>query len=279
MINLDLIEDNFLKKNAAFYDLSAIISAEGFSFLVVDQKQNVIALRSYSLEKNTDIKTFITNTYRQDDIVKLKFSSVKIAVNNSRHTLVPAVFFDEKYLPVYLERMMVMHASDKTLVDDLQFIAVKNIFAIDNELEQLIAETFAIDKLYHSSTAFIRGAHLLAEKQGGCQMFINVLNRKLNIVMFDNKDLLFNNSFGFSNVRDFVYYVMLVLDQFKKDPEKVQVFLCGQIMRESEIFKLLYRYVKNLNFLDAPDHVKFRSKYEALNAYKFFDLFSLKLCG
>src|SRR5690606_42042156 len=102
MINLDLIEDNFLKKNAAFYDLSAIISAEGFSFLVVDQKQNVIALRSYSREKNTDIKTFITNTYRQDDIVKLKFSSVKIAVNNSRHTLVPAVFFDEKYLPVYL---------------------------------------------------------------------------------------------------------------------------------------------------------------------------------
>jgi len=278
MISLDVIEDSFIRKNANLYNLSALIGADRFSFLVLDKNQNVIVLRSYNFEENKDIKTFLRKTYLQDEILKLNYASVRVAVNNSKHTLVPAVLFDEKEDAIYLKNVVDLKPTDKVGFDELNFINAKNVFAVNQEIEQLILEFFNNIKLYHGSTAFIRGAFLLAEKQEGFQMFINVLHRKLNILLFENGKLQFNNSFNFQNVRDFVYYVMLVLDQFKVNPETVPVFLSGQIMRESEIFKLLYRYIKNVDFLEAPDHLKFRSKYEALNAYKFFDLFSLKLC-
>lgn len=278
MISLDFIEDSFLKKNATTYNLSVLIGADRFSFLLLDKNQNVVVLRSYSLEEGQDIKTIFRKTYLQDEILKLNYASVKVAVNNAKHTLVPSSLFDSKEMTTYLEKMVELDPSDKVKVDDLHFIEAKNVFTFDREIESLIAEPFKNARLFHGSTAFIKGAYLLAGKQEGFNLYINVMNRKLNILLFEKKNLLFNNSFSFQSVRDFVYYVMLVLDQFKVNPETVPAFLCGQIMRESEIFKLLYRYIKNIDFLEAPEELRFRSQYEALNAYKFFDLFSLRLC-
>ena len=279
MISLDVIEDSFIRKNANLYDLSALIGADRFSFLVLDKNQNVIVLRSYSLEENKDAKSFIRKTYLQDEILTLNFASVRIAVNNSKHTLIPSALYSEKEKETYLENMVELLPTDTIGVDNLNFTDAKNVYAINQEIQEMILESFDDNmKLYHGSTAFLYGAHTLANKHQDFHLYINVLNRKLNILLFNQKDLLFNNSFNFQNVRDFVYYVMLVLDQFKINPETVPVYLCGQIMRESEIFKLLYRYIKNVDFLEAPDYLKFRSKYEALNAYKFFDLFILRLC-
>jgi hypothetical protein len=278
MISLDVIEDSFIRKNANLYDLSALIGADRFSFLVLDKNQNVIVLRSYSLEEDKDAKSFIRKTYLQDEILKLNFASVKVAVNNSKHTLIPAEFFDEEEKPIYLENMVELLQTDTIGVDDLSFIDAKNVYAVNQEIQEMILESFDNMTLFHGSTAFIQGAYLLTDTQKDFQMYINVLNRKLNILLFEKNNLLFNNSFSFKNVKDFVYFVMLVMDQFKVNPETVPVYLCGQIMRESEIFKLLFRYIKNVDFLEAPDHLRFRSKYEALNAYKFFDLFSLRLC-
>jgi len=278
MISLDFIEDSFIKKNANLYDLSALIGAGRFSFLVLDKDQNVIVLRSYSFEENENFKSFFRKTYLKDEILKLNFASVKVAINNSKHTLVPTIFFDENEKATYLRNMAELLPNDKVNTDDLNFIDAKNVYALNKEIEDLILESFNNIKIYHGSTALIQGVYLLADTQEDFHMYINVLNRKLNILLFEKKNLMFNNSFPFQGVSDFVYYVMLVLDQFKINPEKVPVYLCGQIMRESEVFKLLYRYIKNVDFLDAPDQLKFRSKYEALNAYKFFDLFSLRLC-
>ncbi len=278
MISLDFIEDSFIKKNATLYDLSALIGADRFSFLVLDQKQNVIVLRSYNIEENADIKAFFRKTYLQDEILKLNFGSIRVALNSSKHTLVPSILYNQKEKATYLQNMVDLLPSDKVDTDDLNFIDTKIIYAVNKEIEDLIKESFDNPKIYHASTAFIKGAYLLSEKQEGFHMYINVFHRKLNILLFNKKDLLFNNTFAFQNVRDFVYYVMLVLDQFKINPESIPVHLCGQIMRESEAFKLLYRYIKTVYFLEAPDHLRFRSKYEALNAYKFFDLFSLRLC-
>ncbi len=278
MISLDFIEDSFIKKNANLYDLSALIGAGRFSFLVLDKNKNVIVLRSYSFEEKENIKSYFRKTYLQDEILKLNFASVKVAVNNSKHTLVPSNLFDENEKAAYLENMAELLPTDKVNSDDLNFIGAKNVYAINKEIEKLILEAFNNIKIYHGSSALIQGVHLLANTQEGFHMYINVLNKKLNILLFERKNLMFNNSFAFQSVNDFVYYVMLVLDQFKVNPEKAPVYLCGQIMRESEVFKLLYRYIKNVDFLEAPDQLKFRSKYEALNAYKFFDLFSLRLC-
>ncbi len=278
MINLDFIEDSFIRKNATLYDLSALIGTDRFSFLVLDKNQNIIVLRSYSLEENADIKAFFRKTFLQDDILSLNFASTKVAINNSKHTLVPSSLYLEKEKATLLQNMVELHPSEKVNTDDLNFIDVKNVYAINQEIEDLINESFNNLKIFHGSTAFIQGAYFLTEKQESFHMYINVLNRKLDILLFEKKDLMFNNTFAFHNVKDFVYYVMLVLDQFKINPESIPVYLCGQIMRESEVFKLLFRYIKNVYFLDAPEQLRFRSKYEALNAYKFFDLFNLRLC-
>ena len=278
MISLDLIEDKFIRKNANLYDLSALIGADRFSFLVLDKDQNVIVLRSYNLDQSADSKSFIRKTYLQDEILKLNFASSKVAVNSAKHTLIPSAFYDDNEKATYLESMVELLPEDAIGVDHLNIIDAKTVYAFDKEIKEMIQESFENMSLFHGSTAFILGTSKLATKHDGFNMYINVLNRKLNIVLFEGNQFLFNNTFAFQNVRDFVYYVMLVLDQFKVDPEQVPTYLSGQIMRESEVFKLLYRYIKHVDFLDAPEDLKFRSKYEAINAYKFFDLFSLRLC-
>ena len=71
---------------------------------------------------------------------------------------------------------------------------------------------------------------------------------------------------------------MLVFNQFDLTVEETPVFLSGQLMEDSEIYRLLVRYVKKLQFLDPPAFFQYGTKLAHHPKYLYFDLLCLLLC-
>jgi hypothetical protein len=109
-------------------------------------------------------------------------------------------------------------------------------------------------------------------------IYVHVEENFLTVVVKGSKGLDLCNSFYFSSTDDFVYFVMFVYHQLNLQPEKQPVILFGEITPDSEIYKKLYKYIRNISFGDKPSSLKFSYHFDELFDHRFFDLYSMHFC-
>ncbi len=280
-ISVDIQEDTFVKKSIPSYNLSAFVGADRFSFFVYDLPlQQVQLLRSYSNYQNDkpDIANTIHLVCTQDELLRAPFQRRSFALTNTAQTFVPDRLFKEDAKASYLDKMIQLEEDDLIKVDELTELNLKNVYPVKKGVNSLIEGYFPGAEVYHVSTWFIKGVYRLSQHRTGYQVYLNILGNQFQAVLFEGKDFLFSNQYSFQSANDFVYYTMLIFDQFKLKPESVPVYFAGEIMAESEVYKLLYRYIRHLHFVQLPDFLNFGPQIKAQPGHQSFNLYCAKLC-
>jgi len=280
-ISIDIYEDTFVKNAVSSYNLSVLVGTDRFSFLAFDQEQQKVQLlKSYQFneDKQVALKTIVHEVYTQDTLLSAGFNQVSIAIVNEKNSLIPSRLYHENQESTYLRRLVDLPEEDALFVNEIPELDIQNVFAVDQGLKNILHSYFPNAGIFHTSTLFIKGARELSKHRNGFQLYLNVIGRKFQIVLFENQDLLFSNMFTFKLANDFVYYMLLVFDQFKLKPEAVPLYLCGQITDDSEIYKLIYRYVRHIHFISLPHFLNFGPQLKNQTNHHFFNLYCLKLC-
>lgn len=253
-----------------------------FSFLVSDPQQNVLLLRSHSIAPHVKslelLGDHLKNLYIKDEILKQTYRSVKIGLLNQKNTLVPSDLFVADKKEVYLKNIIPDLQEGSTFFDPLKPLGIVNLYSVNNQFINQLYGYFPNAKIHHSVTSLIMGYRKIAENRTGHQIFLNVRQGLMQISLFDNKELLFCNAFSYESSQDFIYYVMLVFDQFQLKPEGNTVHISGQIIKDSEIYHLLFRYIRHIEMVPFPHYYRMGEKGNGVSNYQYFDLFSLKLC-
>ncbi len=281
-VDTTVIEDSFSKKYTANYDLSILAGMDRFSFVISDQQSNLVALKSYAFyESQTDISLVakLREVHQQDELLKLPYNNIKVAVVNAANTFIPDRLYDDKSPEVYLENMVDQSMNSNIHIDNLDTLKAKNIFLVEEELEHQIHAFFPSASIHHALSPLILGLKNVAGHHSDRKVYVHVRNQLAHIILFEEEDMLFANTFNFKSEKDFIYFVMLVYDQFKLKPEVVPLYFSGFILEDSQIYHQLYRYIRYLNHLQRPVFYNYGRKMNSINEHFFYDLFSFKLCG
>ncbi len=276
-----IFESNFNKKLSSTYDLSALVSEDRFYFMVHNAQREMVLLRNYQKHHSDSaigLVDLLESVFDKDDVLHLPFQSSKIAVFNQKQTLIPSKLFLENEKATYLEKVTDLLPGDVLQSNKIDALELEIVYALDMEEKASIVKYFGNLKLYHGISSFLSGVFKLAEQRKGNQIYLNLRDKLLHIVLFEDNALLFSNIFSFSASQDVLYYVMLVFDQFGLDPKTTPLFLSGQIVKDSEVYNLLYRYIEQVQFIDAPEFLEFGPAAKELAKHQFYDLFSLILC-
>lgn len=281
-IIFDYLRDQNLSKNTNTSDLSILIGVDRFSFLVSDMQQNVQALKSYHYPQpitgGYSLTNGVNDICRSDALLALPYQSVRIGIQNTNNTLVPASLFVEGELGIYLRNSIDFPVEDRLQADGVSELNLRNVFSVEAALCEVLETYFPTAKLFHHQSAVLKGCAKLAAVQSGHQMFVNVQEKELQVMAFVGRDLLFNNVFPFHSPNDFIYYLLLVYHQFQLKPEVVPLTIAGLLVKDSQIYHLLYRYIRLLNLVQTPDYYRFAPDLAKQDLHFFFDLYSLKLC-
>jgi len=78
--------------------------------------------------------------------------------------------------------------------------------------------------------------------------FVNVTGSSFEIVVTKNKKLELYNCFDFKTKEDFIYYILFTAEQLNLNPEEFELILLGDIEKESELYTILYQYIRNIKF-------------------------------
>ncbi len=234
--------------------LSILLSSDGFSFCVKDiETQKDIYFSEYLFEISINSPEFlltkVLEVFTTDKELQQDFKVIKVVHKNDLSTLVPLPFFDENNLKHYLDYNIKTLPNDYIVYDEIESLKAVNVYIPYVNINNYLLQNFGEFEFKHHSTVLIEKLityNLNSTKEG---FFVNVSRNQIDIIVTDYDKLIFYNSFQFVSSQDFIYYILFVAEQLELDPNVFQLTFLGAIDEDDDNYKITYKYVRNINFI------------------------------
>lgn len=241
-------------KNKTNHSLSIQFSLDGFSFCIYKTATNeTIHFSRHDFEERLNSSKSLLDKikiiFAENNLLHDDFDTITVIHQNDLQTFVPSEFFQEERLGEYLNFNIKTLPNDFIAFDSIEAIDIKNIFIPFVNINNFLFHNFGAFEYKHHLTVLLEK---LLEKDAGNEktMYVNVAKNTIDIVVLASKKLLLCNQFSFITKEDFIYYILFVSEQLHLDNKLFNLFLTGDINSESALYELLYKYVKNIFFIE-----------------------------
>jgi len=252
-----------IKKNSNITTLKTIIenklsiqfNLDGFSFSVyniISKKE--VYFHEYEFENSQvtpeNLLLKIKDIFNTDTQLQNDFSSVIVIHQNNLSVLVPNRYFNKKELASYLNFNIKKLTIDYIAFDHLEGLESKNIYIPYVNINNYLFQNFGEFDYKHHSTVLIEKL-LNSTNNIEKTMFVNVSKTSLDIVVLENNQLILFNTFSYNTKEDFIYYILFVAEQLNLNVNEFSLHFTGKVNLEDAIYKITYKYIKNLYFLES----------------------------
>jgi len=280
--------EHLMKKDAGFglnppssYQMILSLGKTSLESAVFDpSKKKFIAFLQHQI-RNTSGKQEYFDRLKHiiigEELLNLSYKSTSVIWQTQCATLVPMPLYDEQERKTYLQFNQMTDPDDVIYADKMQNADAYNIFAVPSQLMPVVE--FLHPQIHNHASVFIES--LLLTKRHSIepmQVFVNVHSGFFDMVVIHDRKLRFSNSFAYATAEDFIYFVLFVFEQLKLLPEKNHVVLSGEIVKDSAIFEILYKYIRNISFAEPISEVANSYILQDIAAYQTQNLFNTILC-
>jgi hypothetical protein len=279
-INQDIVEYSFSPKLSTLYNLNVLLGANSVYYTVSDAEQRILVLKSFHNDekKNASVTALLKDVFFEDPILNAVYKSVKVGFSTPHQTLVPRKFYSETDKPLYLKNLTAEDSLNSIGADSIDALDIVNVYAAEKNLIGLIQAVFPKAKYYHNITSLLLGFDRTAKHSPTPQVFANIRDNTVQLFFFTQQKPVFANVFPFKTSQDIIYYILLVYEQFKLNPDETPLVLSGTVTQDSDIYKYIYRYIRHVNFITIPELMHLGQQFTGIPHHFYFDLFSLKDC-
>jgi Protein of unknown function (DUF3822) len=260
--------------NAQKGALKMIIGADGLSLLALGADREVLGMAAIQpYDKKVDsayLEASFQETLAQHPLLKHPFGNVSVRISTPLATLVPRRLFEPQHCHKYFtllqpEQEGVLYGYE--LLDGFDCYLVWGAPAS----LQYVVNRF---QPHHIAGALIPCYRQIAAENRH-SIFANIRANLVQIVVYEQRNLVFYNAFEFNRPADLLYCVLLAYDQFRLNPEQVPLQLSGTILETGEHYKMLYKYIRDIQFLASAAPVHLPNQENALPPHCWFDLLSI----
>jgi len=272
-INKDIIDYSYYKDS----HLSIQLSLDGFSFCIINKNTNEVSEiihHNFINKSNTPQKHLknVMQLFQNENLLQKKYDSVNITHVNNLSTLVPKPLFDNENLKNYIKYSSKTYQNDYVVYDEIENHDIINVYIPFVNINNFFLEKFGSFEYKHFSTILIENLLNTYKFSEHPHMFANLNDNHFEIVVIANNKLLFYNSFKYKTKEDFIYFVLFTAEQLQLNPEKFDLILSGNISKESEYYKIAYKYVRNIRLKEIRSKYNFNSKFSEVIKRKHFTL-------
>ena len=252
--------------------LSIELGLNEISYAIRNDKQ-VLAIEY--IDENLSV---FEDKIKNHDWLSKKYKSINICLINNKNTLVPDSLFVLKNKTSYLsfnhektEKLDVLH-------DKIDPFNSYNIYGISTPIKDIIETHFKEATIKHHSSSLIVNWFNQYKNNDEKILLLNVQNKGFQLMVIENMELIFFNSFHFQHNNDLLYHLLFAMEQLKLDPEKIKLLLHGNILKNSELYQLLYTYVRHIEFGNRNNLIQISPLVNHIENHQNFTLLHQHLC-
>lgn len=250
-------------------NLFVLIGANRLSYFITSPNKQVLAQHSQSLDS-----TALADVFQKNKDLSQSFQIVKVGFVTPYSTLVPNLIYKEDAATSYLENSFRIPQQHYLLTDNVHSLQCQNVYLAPISVYNFFQKQFDAPNFFHCSTSLLVAWQEQAVEFQEPTVFINVVGNSFQIAAFKRERLLISNTYEFKSEKDFIYYTLLIFKQLELNVETSKLYLSGEVMKASEIYKLLYRYIRDIRFLKQTNDYNFNTKQDNESEHLNFDLYS-----
>ncbi len=252
-----------IERSSAPYILSAVIGADSFFYGLFDADYNLYACKYYD---DVDYDEAFTKVIAEE---MKPYSGVRQVVSFSTKPFLHMGSDDEtvvKYYPAYDDKQL---AVEKFTTQEIRVL-----YGLDSQHLKFLEDCFDRPSYHHISTVLNHAFYPNTKKQ----LILHVDNGIAHLTYANQERMIYYNQFKCDDKKDYLYFTMMAYELLKLDPENVPLVISGRLEKSSEIYDLLYDYIRNIEFVNSRhlgvEDVRFRQSKHIYN-----DLYSTAICG
>jgi hypothetical protein len=259
--------------NKSYRKLNLLVSQSGFSFCEIDTLNNTILSFEeiiFETQNHTQsVENLYAKVFTESTLLQSKFDEVVVIHDNNLSCLVPTALFDENSLGSYLQYNAKVFETDFFAFDSLDNYEMKSVFIPFVDINNTCIDQFGSFDYKHSSSVLISKLLDLSKNNDSKKMFVHLQDNHFEIVVVQNQKLLLHNSFDYKTPEDVIYYILFTAEQLLLNPENFLLEFLGKINEESDFYKIVYKYVRNVSLFDVSDLQTKNTFSEAINRSNF----------
>ena len=209
--NVTKINSSIILENTKDIKLSIQFHLDGFSFCITDNSTGDIV---YFFKKLFEEKQMtpeilmqkVNAQFKEDTYLQKDFSSILVIHENNLSTLVPNKYFSEDKLVEYLNFNIKTLATDYIAFDEIQEMNAKNVYVPYVHINNYLFQNFGTFEYKHHTTVLIEKLLSLGHYEEK-KVYVNVASKNFDVIVIQNKQLKFSNTFHFETKEDFIYYI------------------------------------------------------------------------
>ncbi len=250
---------------------------DSFGFAVLNDQREVLLLRQYDTESRGLEPAFLEGICKADQHLSAAYRNTRLAYALGEQVLVPERLYDPKEQWAYLQFSTRLSEKMEVLTDTIAAYGIKLVYAVPAATDEAARKLFPGCRVFYLGSALMEGQRKLAGGTAGQSLQLHLKDHWVFVSAVEEGHLAFFNAYAYRSAKDFLYYALLACEQSGLNPEQVQVYLSGQLMEDSEIYRLLARYFKNQQFVDPGALFSIAPELKKADPYLYFDLLSLSL--
>jgi hypothetical protein len=280
--NIDLLDKSFQENAVSSFMLTLELTDFHFSYAIFKSSNNkFIGLGKHPLPVKDGLshQAALGKVLHEHPLLTKSFKNVLLSYGGKQNTLIPHALFDRIAARKYLAYNHPVSENHAVLSDTLKNTPAHNVYSLPAELEDLLHQSWPNLAIRHLSTVLIEtlGIHF-KHIAGDNMVFVHVREDCFDMIHFKNSRLYFYNLFPFRSREDFIYFLLAAIEQLGLNPESVQLYISGRLTKESQLFDMIYRYIRHSDFIGNNNAFDYAHVLDELNLYEFYSLFSILQC-
>lgn len=265
VIRYDITTDAFHKSAASQQELSILTGVDSSTYLITNEVNQALAIRALSHEKQE-------HWWSDEPRTLQSYQKTKLAWRGHRYTIVPARLYNGDARQALLTNLTSLSEQDTVLADPMPELDAFLIYALNQEQLTLWRRTFIGCRFYHVVTPLLHRLSGLARKYGRPQVYAYLHDGWMTTIGLERDHLRFCNTFRCPDAKDYLYYILLTYEQCGWKSDQVTLYLLGEVLQDAAVYRLLYRYVRDIQFMPAPEGVTLGGNMAEHPPHLFFDL-------
>ncbi len=278
---LQYLDKDFNKDFTRHYSLLFQLEEQQYSYAVYEKRTGKLqVLKTVQLNNAApgDMLTKLRISVTSEDMLQAPYHEIKIGISYAPFTLVPRVLFEEDKAERYLSLSAEIASTDTVLSNNVKAVYARNIFALPANETKYLKEVFDHPKFYHIGSGLLELASRMKDQFTDQQLILDIKPGVMHILYFEKREFKFMNQYRYVNKEDFLYYVLLVAEQFMVDRNVCDLKLSGEIVPDSMLFGELWKFFKEISFLQMNENIVLPDTLKETPLYIYNTLLSLDLC-
>ncbi|MBT3174261.1 MAG: DUF3822 family protein [Lentimicrobiaceae bacterium] len=276
-------DKSFTESQTRNYILLLQLNVHGVELLIYNRERNkFIGAECFifsEIDTVSQIPSYLGKILNYRPSFAYPYNEVILLYQSRYSTLIPKPLFSEKNKKEYLDFNQPYQEDCRIIVDNLKNNDAVNIYYIPHLIAEKTKELWPNAKILHFSTALIESLSIsFKNKIEPKPLFVNIQNDCFDLVYFKENVLHYHNTFEYRTKEDFIYFLLITIDQLGLNPEDVNVHIMGNIDKTDHKYRMLVQYIKNFRFIERNDNFLYSYSLDELQSHKHFTLFNALQC-